>query len=83
MAINYIDKKGYPRYANSGKLVHISKAKKKLGSNIWKGRVVHHRDDNKHNYRRSNLQVMTRSGHSRLHAKKRNKRFKKKRWDDW
>ena len=71
MAKTYIDKKGYKRYSNSGKSVHRYVASRKVGGKIGKGRVVHHRDGNKRNNRRSNLQVMKRSSHSRLHTRKR------------
>ena len=66
-----IDKKGYKRYSNSGKSVHRHVASRKVGGKIWSGRVVHHKDGNRRNNRRSNLQVMSRSSHSRLHAQKR------------
>ncbi|MFE3845779.1 HNH endonuclease [Thermoplasmatota archaeon] len=75
MAKTYVGKKGYKRYSNSGKSVHRHVASRKLGGKIWKGRVVHHRDGNKLNNSRSNLQVMKRSSHSRLHATKRKKRW--------
>jgi len=65
------DKKGYPRYKDSKKLVHRAVASKKVGGKLYKGRVVHHKDGNKSNFRRSNLQVMSRKSHSKLHAKKR------------
>ena len=65
------DKKGYKRFSNSGKAVHRHVAEKKLGGSIWPGRVVHHKDSNKLNNKRGNLQVMTRRAHSKLHAKKR------------
>ena len=71
MAKTYIDKKGYKRYKNSGKSVHRYVASRKVGGKIGKGRVVHHRDGNKRNNRRSNLQVMKRSSHSQLHSRKR------------
>ena len=71
MAKTYIGKKGYPRYKGSKKLVHRAVARKKVGGKIGIGRVVHHKDGNKRNFRRSNLQVMSRSSHSRLHSKKR------------
>ena len=74
MAKTYVGKKGYKKYSNSGKSVHRHVASRKLGGKIWKGYVVHHRDGNKLNNRRSNLQVMKRSSHSSLHAKKRKKR---------
>ncbi|MGA2573293.1 MAG: HNH endonuclease [Candidatus Methanomethylicaceae archaeon] len=44
-----------------------------VGGSIGRGRVVHHKDGNKSNFRRSNLFVMSRSDHSSLH-------IKKKRW---
>jgi len=69
----YIDKKGYPRYKDNGKRVHTAVAEKMVGGKISKNRVVHHKDGNKRNFRRSNLQVMKRSSHSRLHLKKRKK----------
>ena len=69
----FYDKKSYPRWKKSGSLVHRSVAAKKVGGSIWPGRVVHHKDGNPHNFRRENLQVMTRSAHSKLHTKK--KRF--------
>jgi hypothetical protein len=67
----FTDKKGYKRFANSGKPVHRHVAERKVGGKIWKGHVVHHRDGNKRNNRRSNLSIMKRSSHSKLHAKKR------------
>ena len=73
MVRTFIDKKGYKKYSNSGRSVHRHVASRKLGGKIWKGFVVHHRDGNKRNNRRSNLQVMKRSSHSRLHLRKRKK----------
>ena len=70
MAKTYIGKKGYKRYKNSGKSVHRHVASRKVGGKIWPGRVVHHSDGNKRNNRRSNLQIMSRSSHSRLHSRK-------------
>lgn len=61
----HYNKKGYPVWNNSGKLVHRTVVK------TSPGKVVHHKDENPHNFRRSNLKVMSRSAHSRLHAKKR------------
>ena len=65
------DEKGYPRYKKSKKLVHRAVASKKIGGSIGKRRVVHHKDGNKMNFRRDNLQVMSKSRHSKLHAAKR------------
>lgn len=71
MAKVFKDKKGYKRYANSGIPVHRHVARMKIGGAIPKGFVVHHKDGNKLNNSRTNLQVMPRKSHSRLHAKKR------------
>lgn len=71
MAKWYKDSKGYPRFSDSDKLVHRWVAEKKVGGRIGEGRVVHHKDENKSNYSRSNLQVMDKDDHSSHHAKKR------------
>ncbi len=65
MGFFHRDDKGYPRWNDSGKLVH------KTIKHAGPGQVVHHKDGDKGNFRRSNLQVMDRSAHSSLHAKKR------------
>ena len=70
MGNTYKDKKGYPRWSNSGRLVHRDVASNMIGGSIGKGRVVHHKDGNKSNFRKSNLTVMSRSDHSSLHTKK-------------
>ncbi len=70
-AKSYKTRKGYRKWKNSGKYVHRTQAEKKLGGKIWKGYVVHHKNGNKQDNRMSNLQVMSRSQHSKLHAKKR------------
>jgi hypothetical protein len=72
MQNKYIDKNGYPRWKNTGLLVHRTIAAKKFGSRIPFDVVVHHIDGNKKNFRFSNLWVMSRSAHSRLHFQKRN-----------
>ena len=59
MGNTYKDKKGYPRWKDSEKLVHRT-----IMGPIGKG-VVHHKDGDK-----SNLTVMSRSAHSSLHARK-------------
>jgi len=65
----YYDKKDYPRWRDSGKLVHRTVAGRLFGLKKMKGKVVHHLDGNKHNFRKSNLWLMTRSAHSQLHAR--------------
>ena len=68
------DKKGYPRWGDSGRLVHRDVASKIVGGPIGRGRVVHHIDGDKTNFRKSNLRVMSRSEHSTLHSRR------KRRW---
>jgi hypothetical protein len=60
----HYDEKGYPRWNNTNGLVHRDVARP------GRGEVVHHRDGDKGNFRRSNLQVMSRSEHSSLHARR-------------
>jgi hypothetical protein len=64
----YYDEKGYPRWRDSGKLVHRTVAKPKGDE------VTHHKDGNPKNFRKSNLKNMSRSAHSRLHARKRTRK---------
>ncbi|MBE3137087.1 MAG: HNH endonuclease [Thermoplasmata archaeon] len=71
----FYDKKGYPRWGNTKKLVHRTMAAKKVGGSLWGSSVVHHRDRNKKNFRPSNLSVMSQSKHSGLHAKKRRSKW--------
>ena len=62
----YYDNKGYPRWRDSDELVHRTVSKPKGDQ------VVHHKDENPMNFRKSNLVNMDRSSHSTLHVKKRN-----------
>ena len=75
MGNTYKDKKGYARWKDSGKLVHRTVASNMVGGTIGQGRVVHHKDGNKSNFRKSNLTIMSRSAHSKLHNKKKRNRF--------
>ena len=61
----YYDDEEYPRWRDSGKLVHRTISKPKNNE------VTHHKDGNPHNFRKDNLKNMSRSEHSRLHARKR------------
>lgn len=61
----YTDEKGYPRWKDSDKLVHRT-VSKPIGT-----QVVHHKDGDKGNFRKSNLVNLSRSTHSSLHARKR------------
>jgi hypothetical protein len=67
MENKYIDKKGYPRWKNTGILVHRTVAANKVGGRIFPGLIVHHIDGNKRNFRKTNLWIMTRSEHATLH----------------
>lgn len=67
----YIDKKGYPRWNDTGILVHRVVARNMLGDQIPPGMVVHHIDGNKRNFRKNNLALMSRSAHMRLHLRER------------
>lgn len=51
-----------------GRHEHRKVAEQMLGRRLTKAEVVHHKDNNKRNNNPDNLQVMTRSEHSRLHA---------------
>ncbi|MBT3578130.1 hypothetical protein HN499_04975 [archaeon] len=62
------NKKGYPLTRN-GKLMHRKVAENKIGRPLRKHEVVHHQDENKNNFRKDNLSVMSRSFHSKLHGK--------------
>lgn len=70
----FIDKKGYPRDKKIGVLIHRKNAADKVGGYIFPGMVVHHKDGNKRNFKKSNLKIMSRSNHSKLHARERYRR---------
>ena len=50
--------------------VHKRVAEKKLGGKVWKGYEVHHRDGNKNNNRPSNISVVKKSTHRKIHSRK-------------
>ena len=68
----FLDKKGYPRFKDSGKLFHRAVAKNKVGGRIFQGYDVHHVDGNKMNFKKSNLRLIEHSKHLKLHWLKRN-----------
>ena len=53
--------------------VHKRVAEKKVGGKIYKDYEVHHKDGNKLNNRSSNLAVLKKSFHRKIHSK--NKRY--------
>ena len=67
MAKMYTDKKGYKRFSDSDKFVHRWMAEKKTGNKLKSWEVVHHKDEDKTNFRPNNLKVMSRGSHSRHH----------------
>lgn len=52
-----------------GELEHRRIMRLKIGRPLEENEVVHHKDGNPHNNKPSNLQIMTRSEHTRLHIK--------------
>lgn len=60
--------KGYIRELTGHQ--HRIVAEKMLGRKLRKGEIVHHKDENKHNNKPENLEVMTQAEHCRLHFKK-------------
>ena len=59
----HYDKSGYPRWNDSGELVH------RTVNRTPNGLVTHHKDGDKGNFRRENLRAMTPSAHGCYHAK--------------
>lgn len=56
------------RGQHKGRGLHVVIAEQRLGRRIRPNEVVHHIDENKQNNNISNLQVMTRAEHARIHA---------------
>ena len=70
----YIDKNGYKRYRDSDILVHRYVAKRKLGRKLYPGEIVHHKNRNKKDNRRKNLDVLpSQKNHYRIHKKSKKK----------
>jgi len=66
------NKSGYKVFKERGKIqsVHKRVAEKKVGGKIYPGYEVHHKDGNKNNNRPSNLAVLKKSFHKKIHAEK-------------
>ena len=69
-----VNSSGYQQFKDNktGKwvLTHRRVAEKKVGGKIFHGREVHHIDGNKNNNRSSNLLVVSKEQHRRIHSKK-------------
>ena len=66
-------KNGYAQYydkkSGSWKFTHRTVAEKKIGGRIRPGYEVHHINNNKKDNRPSNLVVLSRSDHRKIHAR--------------
>jgi len=61
---------GHKKANSSGAVpAHTLNAEKKIGRSLRANEVVHHKNRNKADNSSSNLRVMTRSAHSKLHKK--------------
>jgi hypothetical protein len=64
----YTDKRGYLRYRSDNKLVHRKAAEGKIGRDLRRGEVVHHKDRDKQNNSEDNLWVFkNQAAHDRAH----------------
>jgi len=66
------NKSGYQVFKSRGKIrsVHKRVAEKKMGGRVFKGYEVDHTDRNKNNNRPSNLRVIKKSTHRKIHTKR-------------
>jgi len=74
------NRNGYAQYKDKDgnwQYTHRRVAEKKIGGKIGEGRVVHHKDGNKSNNQPSNLSIMRKSEHSKVHYRQQKT---KKRW---
>lgn len=61
---------GYVEYTtgpHKGRSVHVVAMEERIGRRLGRDECVHHIDRNKHNNDMSNLALVTRSGHMRIH----------------
>ena len=58
----------HTRGANKDRSVHVVAVEESIGRRLYWNEVVHHIDHNRSNNQSSNLKLMTRSEHARLHA---------------
>ena len=74
-AKTYKDKKGYLRFKDSGKYVHLWVAGKKYGKEATNEKEIHHIDGDRTNNDKSNLILLTKEDHWHLSKYERRKRF--------
>ncbi len=75
-----ISHSGYVEYTtgkHKGRSEHVVAIEHEIGRSLLKGECVHHKDGNKMNNSLSNLQLMTISDHTSLHAKENIKKRKR------
>ena len=65
----YEDENGYLRFKDSHKYVHIWVMRKKINRPLKKGEIVHHVNGNKKDNSDSNLIVLNKEQHYKLHVK--------------
>lgn len=70
-----VDKSGYIALSSykKRKVVHRIVMENHLGRELSPDELVHHKDGNKHNNHISNLEVVTRSEHMKIHNETRNR----------
>lgn len=66
------NKSGYKVFKEGERTVSVHKrvAEKKVGGRIYEGYEVHHKDGNKLNNRPSNIAILRKSFHRKIHSKK-------------
>lgn len=68
-----VNNSGYAQFKDGNgqwKLTHRRVAEKMVGGTIFPGMEVHHRDGNKMNNRPSNLKIVSKAEHRRIHRSK-------------
>lgn len=65
----YEDENGYLRFKDSNRYVHIWVMRKKLNRHLKKGEIVHHINGNKKDNSDTNLIILNKEQHYKLHTK--------------
>ena len=64
----YKDSRGYARFRSNKKLVHRVVMEKIIGRPLREDERVHHIDGDKMNFRRRNLQLVSKKDHFKIHV---------------